>query len=116
MSVSDDLYSQLSKRKPYAELTKLLWKYQDAVSYIDIALEDENWMNKAKDLFTPRELKVIKTRYDTAMNVIRRSLEGDKHATGFLEELFQASKEPLKQGLAETIEFVKSHQGDSRLL
>jgi len=116
IGVSNDLYSQLSTRKPYGELASLLWEFQDIVSHIDVALQNKKWLERAKGLFTPSELQKLKDRYNIAMNLVLRSLEGDKRFVRLLNELFQEAEEPPKGYSAEVTEFLREHKGDSRLL
>jgi len=116
IGVSNNLYSQLSARKPYGELAKLLWEFQDVVSHIDVALQDKKSLERAKGLFTPSELQTLKDRYNIAMNLILRSLEGDERFMQLLKGLLQEAEEPIKRYSAEVTEFLNKHKGDSRLL
>lgn len=112
ISVSNELYTELSTRTPYGEMIKLLWEHQDIVSHIEVAITNLNYLEKVTS-----SLRLdFKDSYDLAMGLIGEALSGNRYAFGILEELHRGSREPLKQALAKALKFVEKHQGDRRLI
>ena len=110
----EELYSELSKRKPYGECAVLIRKYTEAVSTIQKAIEINPQLRgvveRRINLNLPSSL-TLSNRYDIARAIVDGSIKGEKRYFHSIDFLLKNTTGDLSEKLAESLVWIQSRSG-----
>jgi len=107
----EELYSELSKRKPYGEYAVLIRKYTEAVSTIQKAIEINPQLRRVLErrmnLHLPSSL-VLSSQYDIARAIVDGAIKGEKRYFLSIDFLQKNATSEQEERLGEVTAWIKS--------